>query len=129
MLCRNYNEKVFNSFVFKTFLKLAGIKHQKIQTCAPWQNGRVERFFRTLKEAVSPFEIQGKHLLQSALLEFTLFYNHVRTHQNLDGFTPAEVWRAGSVEAAQYEAEYKPIQEAKLVQALDGEMVGYYIRR
>ena len=44
---RTDNEIIFTSWVFTTFLKLVGIRHQRIQTCAPWQNGRIERLFGT----------------------------------------------------------------------------------
>ena len=33
---RTDNERIFASFAFTTFLKLTGIRHQRIQTCAPW---------------------------------------------------------------------------------------------
>ncbi len=43
------NEAIFNSWVFKGFLRLAGTQHQTTQKHAPWQNGRIERLFGTLK--------------------------------------------------------------------------------
>ena len=81
---RTDNEIVFTGFVFTTFLKLAGIRHQRIPTCAPWCNGRIERLFGTLKPLLRQLLIPSKAALQSALEEFTLFYNHARSHQNLE---------------------------------------------
>ena len=87
---RTDNEVIFTSWVFTTFLKLIGIRHQRIKTCAPWQNGRIERLFGTLKPLLRQLVIPSKTALQSALEAFTLFYNHARPHQNLDGLTPAQ---------------------------------------
>ena len=89
---RTDNEVVFTSFVFTTRLKLVGIRYQRIQTCAPWQNGRIERLFGTLKPLLRQLVVPTTAALQSALQEFTLFYKHARAHLNLDGLTPAEKW-------------------------------------
>jgi putative transposase len=121
---RTDNERVFTSFVFTTFLKLAGIGRQRTETCAPWQNGRIERLFGTLKPLLRQLVIPSAAALQMALEEFTLFYNYVRPHQNLAGLTPAEA-RNGYCAADISKAP----KGAVLVQALDGLMVGYHLRR
>jgi transposase InsO family protein len=121
---RTDNEIIFTSFVFTTFLKLVGIRHQRIKTCAPWQNGRIERLFGTLKPLLRKLVIPTKAALQQALEEFALFYNHARPHQNLDGLTPAQKrngWSKADVQT--------PPKCSVLVQALDGLMVGYCTRR
>jgi len=46
---RTDNESIFTSKVFRLALFLLGIRHQRIDLHCPWQNGRVERFFGTLK--------------------------------------------------------------------------------
>jgi len=121
---RTDNEIIFTSWVFTTFLKLVGIRHQRISTCAPWCNGRMERLFGTLKPLLRQLVIPSKAALQRALQEFTLFYNHARPHQNLAGLTPAEAWNGWSaVDLAQ-----TPAKQAVLVQALDGLLVGYCMR-
>ena len=122
---RTDNEIIFTSWVFTTFLKLVGIQHQRIKTCAPWQNGRIERLFGTLKPLLRQLVIPTKAALQSALEEFTLFYNHARPHQNLDGLTPAQKWNGlGKSDLMQ-----TPPKRTVLVTALDGLLVGYYTRR
>jgi putative transposase len=40
---RTDNEAIFHSCVFKTALKLLGIRHQTTELHCPWQNGRIER--------------------------------------------------------------------------------------
>ena len=122
---RTDNEVIFTSWVFTTFLKLVGIRHQRIKTCAPWQNGRIERLFGTLKPLLRQLVIPSKAALQRALEEFTLFYNHARPHQNLDGLTPAQKWNGWS----NTDVLQTPPQRAVPVRALDGLMVGYCLRR
>jgi hypothetical protein len=87
---RTDNEAVLNSWLFNAFLKIVGIQHQTTQKHAPWQNGRIERLFGTLKPLLRQLVIPNGGALQNALDEFRVFYNHVRPHQNLNGLTPAE---------------------------------------
>lgn len=122
---RTDNEVIFSSWVFTTFLRLTGIRHQRIPTCAPWQNGRMERLFGTLKPLLRQLLILSKAALQQALEEFTLFYNHVRPHQNLGGLTPAEAWNGYS----QPDLAQTPPKHTTIVRALDGLLVGYWMRR
>ncbi|MEM1183264.1 MAG: integrase core domain-containing protein [Acidobacteriota bacterium] len=49
---RTDNEGVFASSLFRLVLRMLGVHHQKTQPKAPWQNGRIERFFGTLKSAI-----------------------------------------------------------------------------
>ncbi len=122
---RTDNEAVFNSWLFNTFLKIAGIGHQTTQKHAPWQNGRIERLFGTLKPLLRQLVIPSGGALQAALEEFKVFYNHVRPHQNLNGLTPAEHF-AG---LRPTDLRQMSIKEVKEVQALAGLMRGYWIRR
>jgi putative transposase len=108
--------------VFRTLLKLVGIKHLQTQLCAPWQNGRIERLFGTLKPLLKQLVLPNSTALEMALREFKLFYNNIRPHQNLNGLTPAEVWQGMTM------ADLKK-SEPVLMQALDGLLVGYYLRR
>ena len=122
---RTDNEVIFTSWVFTTFLKLVDIGHQRTPVCAPWCNGRIERLFGTLKPLVRQLVIPTKAALQSALEEFTLFYNHARPHQNLDGLTPAQKWNGLS----KADLMQTPPKRTVLVTALDGLPVGYCTRR
>lgn len=118
---RTDNEIIFNSFVFKTFLKLTSIHKQTIQTASPWQNGRIERAFGTLKPLLKQLIMKDKQVLQTVLTEFRYFYNHIRPHQNLDGKTPNEVF---------YHLDTsKPVKQAKLIKKLNGLLVGLKIKR
>jgi transposase InsO family protein len=47
---RTDNEPAFASPRFSVALWLVGVRHQRTEPHSPWQNGRIERFFWTLKE-------------------------------------------------------------------------------
>jgi putative transposase len=101
------NASVFRTAVLRATLKLLGVRQQFTQLHCPWQNGRIERFWRTLKETLGTKPVrfgQGIRVLheqmrfasteamQSVLSEFRDFYNYSRPHQALGGRTPAFVW-------------------------------------
>ena len=119
---RTDNEAVFTSRTFRFALLLLGMRHQRIDPGCPWQNGRVERFFGTLKARLDRLAVDSLETLNGALVEFRFFYNHVRPHQNLAGLTPAEAW-AGEAGFAQ------PPRHEYWFEAWDGLLSGYYLRR
>jgi transposase InsO family protein len=119
---RTDNEAVFASRTFRLALGLLGIRHQRTDPGCPWQNGRVERFFGTLKATLDRFAVDSLEALNGALGEFRFFYNHVRPHQNLGGRTPAEAW-AGDLPFA------RPSKGEYWFEAWDGLLCGYYFRR
>ena len=92
---RKDNEAVFTSTLFRFGLWCLGIQHQRAQLCSPWENGRIERLFGTLKRYANQIIIPEQHY-QLALNQFRCWYNHVRPHQQLGGQTPAEVWSGKS---------------------------------
>jgi len=112
---RTDNEAIFTGRLFRGFLRLLGIEHQRIDLYCPWQNGRIERLFGTLKEKLDQLEISTSAGLSKLSGEFRFWYNHVRTHQSLQGYTPAEVW-----------GRKHPKQLAFYYCAWDGLLTGYY---
>ena len=119
---RTDNEACFTSQVFCVVLALAGIRHQRSDPGHPWQNGRIERLFGTLKERLNHWEVAGFEALNVSLGEFRFFYNHVRPHQHLQGWTPAEVW-------ARVDPYAGPVKQEYWFEAWDGLLQGYYLRR
>jgi putative transposase len=89
---RSDNEPIFTSAAFSEGLAKLGIEHQRIAPFAPWQNGRIERFFGTFKRAWRRRPVADQRH-QPNLDVFRTWYNHVRTHQNLGGLTPALAWQ------------------------------------
>jgi transposase InsO family protein len=63
------------SRLMRTGLILLGIRLQAIEPLCPWQNGRIERFFGSLKHALRSMTILGADDLRVQLLEFRPFYN------------------------------------------------------
>ena len=86
------NEACFNSRVMKAALRSLGIRLQTTALHCPWQNGRTERFFGTLKQKLDRIAVVNGDDLRVKLVEFRAWYNHARPHQHLGGHTPAEVW-------------------------------------
>ncbi|MGN6323722.1 MAG: integrase core domain-containing protein [Dyella sp.] len=117
----NANEACFTSSEFKEGLAGLGIKHQRSRPGMPWQNGRIERLFLTLKEKLDQLWVLDTVALQLALGSFRLWYNGVRVHQHLDGRTPSEAWHGID--------QYKSPKSVELFEAWDGLLVGYYMRR
>lgn len=115
---RTDNEPLFQSKLFQLTLRLLRIRHQTTDPHSPWQNGRIERFFGTLKHYLNRWAVQDSNQLNTALGKFRFFYNHVRTHQYLNGRTPAEAWDGVDPFA-------KP-RRAVRFQAWDGLLSGYY---
>src|SRR6266568_369011 len=119
---RTDNESIFTSKVFRLALFLLGIRHHRIDLHCPWQNGRVERFFGTLKGKLDQLLVESLPALNAALGEFRFFYNHVRPHQNLGGETPAEAWAGINPYTTRVKGEY-------WFEGWDGLLKGYYLRR
>ncbi len=103
---RTDNETIFVSRTFRFALLIFGIRHQRTDPGCPWQNGRVERFFGTLKAKLDRLAVDSFDSLNNALAEFRFFYNHVRPHQNLAGLTPAEAWSGAAPFAHPAKREY-----------------------
>lgn len=89
---RTDNEPIWTAPVFRLGLWLLGIRHQRTEPHCPWQNGRIERFFGTVKRALADEPSTNSADLDAALAQVRQWYNHVRPHDHLHGRTPAEVW-------------------------------------
>lgn len=119
---RTDNEAVFTSRLFRFVLWALGIRHPRTELHCPWQNGRVERFFGTLKETLDRWQVDSLEQLGVALGDFRDWYNHVRPHQHLGGWTPAEAWAGIDPYATTPES-------ASYFSAWDGTLTGFYLRR
>ncbi len=91
---RTDNEPSFRSAWFGGALALCGVRHQLITPRCPWQNGRIERFFATLKSRLLRWVADAgvpAHY-QPDLDVFRGWYNHLRPHQHLGGLAPTHAW-------------------------------------
>lgn len=118
---RTDNEAIFTSRLFRYGLKLLGVRHQRSDPGCPWQNGRVERFFGTLKQPLDQWQVPDLAQLNRDLKIFRLWYNHIRPHQHLNGKTPAEAWSGINPYA-------KPPKTEHWFQTWEGLLTGYYLR-
>jgi transposase InsO family protein len=120
---RTDNEGMFTSRLWQRAMMWAGIRRQRITPHCPWQNGRIERLFGTLKAQLRGMVMPTRTAAQIALDDFAGFYNHARPHQGLSGLTPMEAWHGVS--------RTDVLQHAGMgswVQALNGRMVAYRLR-
>ena len=122
---RTDNESMFTSRLWRRAFEIAGIGHQRSDVGCPWQNGRIERFFGTMKTALRQVPMAPKASLQGWLDKFTEFYNEVRPHQNLRGLTPSEVWRGETWIDVHRDSATRAWAR---VDALDGGGFGYRMR-
>ncbi len=120
-IIRTDNEPIFTSKQFRLGLKKLGIRHQLTDPGCPWQNGRIERLFGTLKQKLDQWQVAGIAQLNRDLDTFRYWYNHIRPHQNLDGKTPAEAWSGIDPYA-------EPAKQEHWFEAWDGLLSGYHLR-
>ena len=101
------NDAVFKTFIFRVVLSLLGVQQQFTQVASPWQNGRIERLWRTLKKTLGTqplrwtngvrvvqtrLKFAGVTAMAQVLDAFKAYYNCARPHQSLNGRTPCMVW-------------------------------------
>lgn len=118
---RTDNEACFTSRAFRIGLGLLGIRHQRSDLGAPWQNGRIERFFGTLKEKLDQWSVNDSGELNRALEIFAEWYNAVRPHAHLGRRTPLEQWN-------KIDPFRKAPKSVAWFCAWDGLLTGYRIR-
>lgn len=87
------NHPVHRAQRIGTLLRWLGIRLRFSQPASPWQNGRIERFFGTLKSSLAKMRFADVTQLDLGLAMFRTYYNDVRCHQHLAGRTPSEAWR------------------------------------
>jgi transposase InsO family protein len=77
---------------FERMLMETGIKRRYMQPYRPQTNGKVERFWRTLKEDLieeTDFDSLGE--LEDELLKYLVYYNWERPHQGINGKKPIDM--------------------------------------
>lgn len=74
---------------FETLLKLEGITQKNGRPYKPTTQGKIERFWQTLKKYLAQHPTRTIPELQRILDEFVTFYNESRPHRALGRTTPA----------------------------------------
>jgi putative transposase len=84
---------------FKDFIRICGMTHVKTSPYYPQSNGKIERWFKTLKgeclRVATPLTLEDARRL---VAEFVTYYNTVRLHSAIAYITPADKL-AGRAEA------------------------------
>jgi putative transposase len=84
---------------FKDFIRICGMTHVKTSPYYPQSNGKIERWFKTLKgeciRATTPLSLEDARRL---VAEFVTYYNTVRLHSAIAYITPSDKL-AGRAEA------------------------------
>jgi transposase InsO family protein len=116
---RTDNEACFTSVVFRLVLAVLGIRPQRTTPGCPWQSGRIERLFGTLKPLLRAWHgLAGvPEMLQDDLELVRTWYNHLCPHQHLAGLTPAHAWSG---------TRPNPRKQAHFVDEWDGLLAGYW---
>jgi len=91
---------------FKEFIRICGVTHVKTSPYYPQSNGKIERWFKTLKggciRVKTPLSLEDARRL---VAEFVTYYNTVRLHSAIAYVTPADklAGRAEAIWAARRE--------------------------
>jgi len=90
-----FGQKTSNSKMqhpFERMLIELGITHRYTQPYRPQTNGKVERFWRTLKEdLIEETDFDSLEEFKDEVLQYMVYYNEERPHQGIDGKKPAEM--------------------------------------
>ena len=84
---KNKNNK--DDHPFEVLLKRLNIKHRYTRPYRPQTNGKIERFWKTLKEEmIDEASYKNTKDFTKTLTEYLIYYNEHRPHSSLDGETP-----------------------------------------
>ena len=89
------NGQCFKAKRFEQFCDESQIDRHYTRPYNPFGRIRIERFHRTLKEAISAANSTTSAEIQELLGEYIGFYNEFRAHQGLGGATPADIYFGG----------------------------------
>ena len=76
---------------FERMLMELGVEHRYTRPYRPQTNGKVERFWKTLKEdLIEETTFDSEQEFRDELMQYMVYYNHERPHQSLGGIPPVE---------------------------------------
>ena len=95
---------------FRELLDDQGVGHIKTSVRHPQTNGKIERFFQSLKyEFMSYFFLRNRKQVDKLLKEYLTYYNQYRLHQAIEGQTPDTLY--------DNKPRKKPPKDAKQIRA------------
>lgn len=100
------NGSQFTAKDFRSLVRDFELEHIRIRTYHPESNGKVERFHRSTRDALSELELKNLSQSREVIARWVEFYNGERLHASLNYLPPAEYW-AGEPEARMKERKQK----------------------
>ena len=88
------NGSQFTAKEFKQLVRPFELEHIRIRTYHPESNGRLERFHRSTREALSEEELKNLGHAREVIGRWLEHYNRERLHAGLDDLPPAELYRS-----------------------------------
>ena len=86
------NSKSKMGHPFERMLLELGIKHCYTQPYRPQTNGKVERFWRTIKEdLITETDFDSFDEFKDEVLQYMVYYNHERPHGGIEGKRPCDM--------------------------------------
>ena len=86
------NSKSKMGHPFERMLLELGIKHRYTQPYRPQTNGKVERFWRTIKEdLITETDFDSFDEFKDEVLQYMVYYNHERPHGGIEGKRPCDM--------------------------------------
>jgi hypothetical protein len=93
---RNSNSKMQHAF--ERMLFELGIKHRYTQPYRPQTNGKVERFWRTIKDdLIEQTDFNSFEEFKDEVLQYLVYYNHERPHGGIEGKKPFDMCDAEKI--------------------------------
>ena len=85
------NDAIYGRWINPVMKEYFGIKIIRINHQSPWQNGFIERFWRSLqRECIYRLHIQNEATVRYFCNKYKKYYNEKRPHQGINGDTPKE---------------------------------------
>jgi len=108
----------------RLFLSEVGIRFSPGRVARPTDNARQERFYRTLKqeEIYCHLSYASLESARTSIARYIDYYNGIRPHQALYGYTPTQVHRVGnkSLLLEEYRLKVRQAQDVRVQRTLHG---------
>jgi transposase InsO family protein/transposase-like protein len=109
------NGPCYVSQALKDYLHDHKITHVRGAPYHPQTQGKIERYYRSMKNVVKLQTVFFPWELEQTIADFVAYYNHHRYHEALDNLTPADVYfgRAEEVLTRREETKLATLQERR----------------
>ncbi len=107
------NDGIYGKWIDSIMLDYFEIKTLKITQRCPWQNGFIERYWKSLQhELIFRLHIQNESSLRYFCNKYEIYYNETRPHQGILGKTPSQTNKIKSSTQDLSSIKYKKIKHA-----------------